>query len=519
MTRYDDLRSALSRDARISEAPGERALYSRDCWPYLNLVTRAGVASVHPPDLVVFPADESDVVATVRWCASRRVPLVPVGGASGVTGAAVPVRGGVALDMKALDALDSTLGEAGLVRAGAGWLGARLEHELNRRGLTLGHFPSSILCSTVGGYVATRSAGQLSSRHGKIEDMVVGVRFVDATGTIRQSWGPDWDATQVLVGSEGTLGVVLDAWLRVEPAPIHRRYRGFSCPSVPAGTDAIRRILQAGLRPAVVRLYDEFDTYIAGARKAGRPEPEPSRLASRLQRWLGARIDKVEARQRAIAAANGLFGRTMGAPLVLNALAGRAYDECLLILGVEEPDVELADAHATDVFGVAAETLTDLGAAPGEHWYAHRYAVSYKMSPLIEAGLFVDTMEVATTWDNLTHLYDSVRAALARHVFVMAHFSHAYPTGCSIYFTFAGFAASDATSIQRYERTWNDAMEAVVAAGGSLTHHHGIGLMKAPRLEDDQTGGRQLFDLLKRELDPHDMLNPGKLWHTSEAFP
>ena len=238
-------------------------LYARDCWPELLIQTRAGRHAIHPPDAIVVPADERDVVEVVRFCREHRVPLVPYGAGSGVTGAGVPVRGGIILDMKALDHLDLSMAEAGLVRIGAGWLGMRLEHELNRHGLTLGHFPSSIGCSTFGGYVATRSAGQFSSRYGKIEDMVVGVRYVDHHGEIVETFAERHDTTQLVVGSEGTLGVILDAWARVEPLPTARRYRGFVAPTIEDGTDAIRRVLQQGYRPACVRLYDEFDTFIS----------------------------------------------------------------------------------------------------------------------------------------------------------------------------------------------------------------------------------------------------------------
>lgn len=513
------LRGVLSDSARVSETEGDRALYSRDCWPYLNVAARSGRHAVRPPDCVVFPASIDDVVATVKWCASTGTPLVPVGGGSGVAGATVPVLGGVAIDMKRLDALDTSLAaSSNLIWAEAGWVGARLEHELTRQGLTLGHFPSSILCSTLGGYLATRSAGQLSSRHGKIEDMVVRVRFVDAHGEIRDSAVGPWDATQLLVGSEGALGVILGAWLRVEPAPTHRRYRGYACPNVHAGLEVMREAMQAGLRPAVVRLYDEFDTYISGARKAGRPKKEPGRLAARIKAWAGDRMPPAEAKQVALRAANGLMSRSLGGPLALNFGAERIYDECLLILGVEESTAEHADTHAEDLFGLAGRSLKDLGTAPGEHWYENRYAVSYKMSPLVTAGLFVDTMEVATSWENIENLYHAVKSAMARHVFIMAHFSHVYASGCSIYFTFAGFARTDDEARRAYVRCWEAAMSAVVAAGGSLTHHHGVGLMKAPLLDADHRGGRALYDPMKAAADPENFMNPGKLWHTVEAF-
>ncbi|MCB9521264.1 MAG: FAD-binding oxidoreductase [Myxococcales bacterium] len=502
--------------ARIDASAGARALYSRDCWPYLTLQARAGESARFPPDAVVHATGVDDVVEVVRWCRARRVPLVPVGGGSGVAGAAVPTSGGVALDLKLLDDLDTSRATTGLAWAGAGWIGARLEHELNRRGLTLGHFPSSIGCSTLGGYLATRSAGQLSSRHGKIEDLVVGLTYVSNEGRLVETFGGGHDLTALLVGSEGTFGVIVGAWLRVEERPVHRRSRGYLSHGVAPALDGMRELLQRGHRPAVLRLYDEFDTYISGARKAGRPASAPT-LVSRVRQHIGGAVDAAAARHAAIRAANALLGRSLGAPLALNAGARRIYDDCLLVVGVEEPDAELADAVAADVFGAIA--LPSLGPAPGEHWYAHRYNVSYKMSPLLAAGMFVDTMEVATDWDNLANLYAEVKEALGRHVFVMAHFSHAYVTGCSIYFTFAGFAADDSACLAKYRATWDAGLQAVAAAGAAVTHHHGVGIMKAGALDADHRGGGALFAPLKAAADPDGIFNPGKLWDTPTVFP
>ena len=151
--------------------------------------------------------------------------------------------------------------------------------------------------------------------------------------------------------------------------------------------------------------------------------------------------------------------------------------------------------------------------APANTGYEHRYGVSYKQSsPLIEAGLFVDTMEVATTWDNLSRLYHEVRRTMSRHVFVMAHFSHAYRGGCSIYFTFAGFAKDHDDCLRRYRSAWRSGMDAVSRTGAAVTHHHGVGLSKAGRLYSDHQGGAHLFAPVKDAADPMRIFNPGKLW-------
>jgi alkyldihydroxyacetonephosphate synthase len=159
------------------------------------------------------------------------------------------------------------------------------------------------------------------------------------------------------------------------------------------------------------------------------------------------------------------------------------------------------------------------GEGPARHWFEKRYAVSYRQSPVFVAGAFVDTMEVATTWSNLSRLYDAVRRALGAHVFVMAHLSHAYPDGCCIYFSFAGSAVANpgapkewnAACEATYDRAWRDALRAAIEAGGTLAHHHGVGRSKAPRLGDELGAGIEVVRALKEAFDPSGILNPGNL--------
>src|SRR5438105_2801695 len=231
--------------------PADLWAMSRDCWPRSLLWTKAGIAP-HPPDLVAWPNDVEQVAALVKFAAERQVAVVPFGAGSGVCGGTVPVRGGIALDLKRLTQPLRIDLPARVVEAGAGLNGQRLEELLNDKGATLGHFPSSIYCSTVGGWLAARSAGQLSSRYGKIEDMVLSVEAIDGTGALLHtldgpSAGPD--LTQLIVGSEGTLAVITSARLRIWPRPRARWLRGVKFPSVQRGMRALQEVMRSGLRP------------------------------------------------------------------------------------------------------------------------------------------------------------------------------------------------------------------------------------------------------------------------------
>jgi FAD/FMN-containing dehydrogenase len=210
-------------------------------------------------------------------------------------------------------------------------------------------------------------------------------------------------------------------------------------------------------------------------------------------------------------------------PGALNALIDATPDERMggakLVL-VWESDARVADAElaeATSIcLGLGAEST---GEEPARHWLAHRHSVSYRQSPIYAAGAFVDTMEVASTWARLLPMYRAVREALSRHVFVMAHFSHAYPDGASIYFTFAGSARDDDASVRVYDEAWRAALEAVVRAGGTFSHHHGVGRSKAPAMREEQGAAIDVVRALKRVFDPGRILNLGALIPSVDASP
>lgn len=488
-------------EAHVSTTPPDRVAYSRDLWPRTQLDRLVG----DPPQMptaVVWPGSPEEVAAVVRRCAAARVPIVPFGAGSGVCGATLPDRGGVVVDLKRLKAIRRIDADAGEIEVEAGAMGELLERRLEHRGLTLGHFPSSILCSTVGGWLAGRSAGQCSTRYGKIEDMVLDLEVVTGDGVLRRtprvdalSTGPDWN--QLIVGSEGTLAIITSATLRVHPAPEARAFRGWLAPDVHAALEVMRETMQAGLRPAVLRMYDPLDTAMVGTEgsKSGGPS---SKLKDLLKGGSGSK--------------GAVLRLALGHPRFVNALIERIPPRVLLVTMTEGSPAEAKatdDAIARAALRVGAR---DLGEEPGRAWLAHRYDVSYKQSGVYEGGGFVDTFEVATTWARLRGLYAAVRRAVSRYVVVMAHFSHAYPGGCSIYFTFAGSGRDHEEMRRRYDAAWRAGLDAAQAQGAVIAHHHGAGLSRAAHMPTEHGEARRWFLALKASMDPAGILNPGKLF-------
>lgn len=485
---------------RVSQATLDLDAYRRDLWPRATLALRDGVLPP-TPSVVAWPERAEHVAAALEWAQREGVAVVPYGAGSGVCGGAAGLAGSLVLDLKRLTSVGPVDAEAREVRVGAGLLGQHLEDRLARQGWQTGHSPSSLWCSTVGGYVAARSAGQFSSRYGVFDDMLLGAEAVTPTGPLRTGRltpSGEEDLQPILCGSEGSLAVVTDATLRVVPLPAQRDYRGFAFDDVDEACAAMRAILQADLWPSVVRLYDPVDTRVGGrlAHKRAREGAEQgSRALARLR----------EAVERAPGLRRHLLDLPLALPGLVNRLAKGISERVLLIIGFEgSPGLVAAqwDAALPLLSGGVA-----LGAEPGQRWYAHRHDISYKLAPMFVSGAFADTMEVAAPWSRLSDLYDGVREALGRHTLVMAHFSHAYPEGCSIYFSFCGAGRLDV-----YDAAWAEALEAARAAGGTVTHHHGVGQLKARAAAREAGAAVRVWREVKARLDPQGIMNPGRLF-------
>jgi alkyldihydroxyacetonephosphate synthase len=460
----DALVSALGRDV-VSTAPERLDEYVADTyWPALHAA--AAGTPIARPDVVVRPASEEAVAEVVRLADFHRVPVVPWGGGSGTQGGALAIRGGIVIDLRSLDDVIEVDDESMTVTVQAGKNGRELEAELNARGLMLPHYPASVEWATVGGYVAARGSGVLSTRYGKIEDLLLSLRVVTpATGLLetvsapRHAVGPE--LTQLFVGSEGTLGVITRVTLQLVPLPEVRRFAAVAFPTVGAGIGAIRRGLQLGHRPSVVRLYDE----------------EATRLA---------------------------FSPVVGEELsgVYTVLAFEGEEEAAAL--EERRVLALAEEAGAEV----------LDPALAQRWWDRRYDF-YHPPHQPELPAIWGTLDVVASYARIESVYEALRTAVREPyrsdgLELRMHFSHWYAWGTMIYGRFVvPDGGPDALAL--HDRIWEDGMNAALDAGAVINDHHGVGIKLGPYMRRQHGAALDAMRQIKAALDPHDVMNPGKL--------
>ncbi|MCD0480867.1 FAD-binding oxidoreductase [Streptacidiphilus sp. ASG 303] len=442
--------------------------------PDLLRIRRGDTADA--PDAVVLPGGHDEVLAVLRACTALGVAAVPFGGGTSVVGGLAPRTAGpfVAVDLRRLDRLVSLDPVSRTAVLEGGLRAPAAEALLNAEGFTLGHFPQSFEWASIGGFAAARSSGQASAGYGRFDEMVVGLTVATPRGTLelgrapRSAAGPD--LRQLVLGSEGAFGVVTSVRVQVRPVPEARLYEGWRFASFAAGTAALRRLAQDGPRPTVLRLSDEAETAV------GLAEPD---------------------------AVGG---------------GGAAPGGCLAVLGYEGTAQEAARRRAEAAEVLRACGGEPLGEGPGRGWEHGRYAAPYLRDALLDAGAFAETLETAGFWAGLPALYDAVRTALTTALagagtppLVMCHVSHVYPAGASLYFTVVSAQGAD-DPVAHWAPAKRAACDAIAAAGGTISHHHGVGTDHlAWYAEEVGPLGVEVLRAVKDRLDPAGILNPGVL--------
>lgn len=460
----DDLKAVVG-ESGLSTAFVDRLAYARDRTPLATFHVRSGKPLGALPVAIATPRSEAEVAQVFALANAQGFAVIPYGAGSGVVAGAIPVEDTVMLDLKQLNRFVELDEINGLATVQAGMNGARFEELLNARGWTCGHYPQSIKMSTVGGWVACRGAGQASSRYGKIEDMVVGLRAVLPGGESlevrplpRRAVGPG--LRDLFVGAEGTLGVVTEVTLRVWREPEVRRPLILAFPDLERAWNALREMMQTELRPEVARLYDETESH---------------------ERTNG----------------EGPFARNP--VLCILVFSGKA--------ALAEVEERLSQEICVTHGAVVSEDL-----APYEHWQKSRF-ISY--SPHYQAKRhFMDTIEITGRWSALPQLYQRIAAAIRElhpDVFFGTHWSHVYPEGACQYMTIRLPILEDEEGLRLHAEVWERAQSICLELGGSISHHHGVGQLRNPWMARELGAGHAVLQQVKDALDPNNVSNPGKL--------
>jgi alkyldihydroxyacetonephosphate synthase len=442
----------------FSQQEGDLISYSLDYWLYGIFLSQKGDLPALP-SAVISPASATQIQEIVRCASEYKVPITPFGGGSGVLGGAIPLNGSVILNLQRMSRF-LNLDELSLVAEfEAGIIGANLELELKYRGYSAGNIPQSLYCSTLGGWISTRAAGQFSTKYGKIEDMVLGMEVVLPDGNLlkikpvpRRSVGPS--LKDLFLGGEGTLGIVTRATISVHPVPRLTIKQSFTFPSIEVAVDVVRQILRAEARPAVVRIFDEA---------------ESERYFPRIGRKV-------------------------------------------VTIFISEGETEYTTVDARVIRRISRENEgKSSGKEPVNIWLQKRFDIG--LGPvLMQYGGIVDTIEVSALFKDAAKLYRDMVAAMKAVEGVLevsGHYSHFYREGACLYITFAGIPKEP---LRYYQDTWDAAMKATLQNNGSISHHHGIGFWRMQYLEQELgASGVRLLKSIKSALDPEGILNRGKL--------
>lgn len=473
----DDLRALrdVVGDGNVSRADADR-LPRAGGKSTLDLLRRKSRAPQAAPDAVVLPGNDDEVAALLQVCSRRRIAVVPFGGGTSVVGGLDPVRekfsAVVSLDLRRFDQLESLDEVSGEAVLGAGLPGPKAEELLAARGFELGHYPQSFQYATIGGFAATRSSGQDSSGYGRFDDMVCGLRVVTPSGKLELGRAPASaagpDLRDLFLGSEGTLGVITAVRLRVHRLPEVKRFEAWRFDDFDTGAAALRAVAQLGTQPTVIRLSDEAETGV--------------NLAM---------TDKIGGEQ--------------------------VTGGCLAVTVFEGTEQQVTARHELTSAVLREAGGTSLGPEPAQAWEHGRFDAPYLRDSLLAAGALCETLETATSWSNAATLKAAVTSALQSALaetgtqsLVLCHISHIYPTGCSLYFTVVAAQRGDA--VAQWQQVKRAVSDAIMANGGTITHHHAVGVDHRPWMTDEVGElGVRVLRAVKNELDPHGILNPGKL--------
>ncbi len=447
----------------------EMEAQSLDVW-WVSRYLKFSDTSFPRPYAIVFPGSTAEVIRIVNFCNHHGVPLIPRGGGAGDAGGSLAPTGGIVVDLKRMDAVLEINEKSLTVRAQPGIIQKHLEEHLNRRGYTMNHFPASFTTSCLGGFISTNGTGVLSSKYGKLSDMVHQLEVVLPNGRLFKSLpvrlhstGPDY--SRLFIGAEGTLGIITEALCKIHFLPEKRTFRGFLLPDLKGGIEAGRQIMVQGLQPCLLRLYDQRDSRV-----------------------------------------------------ILKEQFNMDYTGCILLLGFDGLEKMVAAQHEIALDIITRAQGMDLGERPGLVWWEGRYKSYYPPNDYIAYPWMTAVTDTVAPYEDIEGIYWAMKRAVEEgfkewDATFQAHFSHWYDWGTSFYPTFLlkRYPVDPGEALGLYNRILDASVRASIDNGGVVNEHHGIGLKNGRFMKEAYFDGYELARTIKAALDPNAIMNPGKL--------
>lgn len=455
--------------ANVVTEPGEMIAQSVDVW-WISRFMLSKDIEIPKPFAIVYPTNKEEVCKLVKFCNEHKIPLVPKGGGAGDSGGSLPIKSGIVVDLKRMDKVIELNEKSLTVRVQPGIFHADLEEYLTRYGYTTNHLPASLTTSTVGGFISTNGTGVLSSKYGKMSDMVHQLEIVLPNGHIfnslpvrLHSTGPDY--SRLFIGAEGTLGIITEALIKIHPLPEKRGFRTFLLPQLKGGIEAGRKIMVRGLNPSLVRLYDEADTQV-----------------------------------------------------ILKNQFGLEEKGCCLLLGFDGPEklVDVSLELAADT--LLAEDARDLGPDLAKNWWDHRYRSYFPPNDYVFYPWMTTVMDTVAPYEKIEAIYWGMKSVVEDgfkewNAEFHAHFSHWYNWGTSFYpsFLIKEYPVDPREAFRLYNQVLDRALSVALDGGGVVNEHHGIGLRMGRLIKKSYGEQYELANMIKHTLDPNNIMNPGKL--------
>ncbi|MBU1220133.1 FAD-binding protein [Myxococcota bacterium] len=487
-----------------SDSPWDLAAEGRDNWVPTTVLRTLNSNGVNPA-VVCWPENTLQVASLARFAMENKRVLIPSGAYTSLTGSVQSTSDAIIVNMRRMKKIWFTDKKNRFFRVQAGVYGSEIENFLRKDNLSFGHMPSSFEFSTPGGWLSTGSAGLFSSRFGKVQNLCRSIKFVSGTGEIFDfnNYNCESDYMSLILGSEGTFGIITEAEFEAHASDSSMEIRGIHFQTLEDGLVAMKKIIQSGLKPSILRLYDPFTSLLA----LSSSESEDNFIRRFLSLIRGAPLGWLGHKSLPVI----LKGHTFIRKTMDQYMPALSKKGCLMIIGFHGSEESDLISFAAVESVLDRKKITKVELKKVQNWYQNRNSLAFKRNHAFNSGVFTDTMEISATWNRIPEIYRNIKSLLSTQAFTGVHFSHAWPEGACIYFTFAREFSNIEQANKTHKELWASAMKEVIRLSGGISHHHGVGRLKKEFYTRDVGDNLSILSIVKNYFDPAGIMNKGNL--------